>query len=59
MSRRARTWGEVSLAKENIMSFLYRLHYTLAFPKHMVMYGTLILGVVALLWFIDSFAHFI
>ncbi len=54
----ARTWGEVSLAKENIMSFLYRLHYTLAFPKHMVMYGTLILGVVALLWFIDSFVGF-
>lgn len=51
----ARTWGEISLAKENIMSFLYRLHYTLAFPKHIAMYGITILGVVALLWFIDSF----
>jgi len=28
-----RQWGEVSLAKENILSFLYRLHYTLALPK--------------------------
>ena len=28
----ARQWGEVSLAKENILSFLYRLHYTLVLP---------------------------
>lgn len=54
----ARTWGEVSLAKENIMSFLYRLHYTLAFPKHIAMYGITILGVIALLWVIDSFVGF-
>jgi uncharacterized iron-regulated membrane protein len=51
----ARTWGEVSLAKENILSFLYRLHYALALPKHLAMFGATILGVIALLWFLDSF----
>ncbi len=53
-----RTWGEISLAKENIMSFLYRLHYTLAFPQHIVMFGIYALGVAALLWFFDCFVGF-
>ncbi|MBE7527125.1 MAG: PepSY-associated TM helix domain-containing protein [Nitrosomonas sp.] len=53
-----RTWGEVSLAEENIMPFLYRLHYTLALPKHIVMFGTYALGVAALLWFFDCFVGF-
>ncbi|SEM90272.1 PepSY-associated TM helix domain-containing protein [Nitrosomonas marina] len=54
----ARTWGEVSLAKENILSFLYRLHYALALPEHLAMFGMTILGVIALLWFLDSFVGF-
>ncbi|MCC6916961.1 PepSY-associated TM helix domain-containing protein [Nitrosomonas sp.] len=53
-----RTWGEVSLAEENIMPSLYRLHYTLALPKHIVMFGTYALGVAALLWFFDCFVGF-
>lgn len=54
----ARTWGEVSLAKENILSFLYRLHYALALPEHLAMFGMTVLGVIALLWFLDSFVGF-
>lgn len=50
-----RTWGEASLAKENIMPFLFRLHYSLAMPEHLLMFGVYTLGIAALLWFFDCF----
>lgn len=53
-----RTWGEISLARENIMSFLYRLHEALALPEHIALFGTYILGIAALLWFFDCFVGF-
>jgi uncharacterized iron-regulated membrane protein len=28
----SRQWGEISLARENLLPFLYRLHYALAIP---------------------------
>lgn len=53
-----RVWGEASLAKENIMPFLFRLHYSLAMPEHLLMFGVYILGIAALLWFFDCFTGF-
>jgi uncharacterized iron-regulated membrane protein len=47
-----RKWGEVSLRRENIMSFLYALHYTLHMPERA---GVLLMGVVALVWVFDAF----
>jgi uncharacterized iron-regulated membrane protein len=43
----SRRWGEVSLARENLLPFLYTLHYKLALPGEI---GTWIFGIVALLW---------
>lgn len=54
----ARTIGEVSLAKENIISFLYRLHYSLALPASTGSLGGYILGVTALIWTVDCFVSF-
>ena len=54
----ARKWGEVSLAKENIISFLYRLHFALALPASTGRLGGYILGVTALIWTIDCFIGF-
>ncbi len=53
-----RTVGEISLAKENIIAFLYRLHYTLAFPVAQAEWGMYVLGVAALAWTIDCFVSF-
>jgi uncharacterized iron-regulated membrane protein len=53
-----RTSGEVSLAKENIISFLYRLHMTLALPASTGSLGPYILGVTTLVWTIDCFVSF-
>lgn len=53
-----RTFGEVSLARANILSFLYRLHYSLALPPSTGGLGATILGVVALVWTLDCFIGF-
>ncbi|MBG0812495.1 PepSY domain-containing protein [Methylosinus sp. H3A] len=51
----ARDWGEVSLARKDIIFFLYRLHYTLALPASTGGLGAYLLGVTALVWTIDCF----
>jgi uncharacterized iron-regulated membrane protein len=50
--------GEVSLGRRSIVSFLYRLHYALALPESIVVYGVTTLGIVALAWTIDCFVAF-
>lgn len=51
-----RQWGEPSLARKSLMPFLYRLHYTLHLPESGgVELGTLLMGIVALVWFLDAF----
>lgn len=51
-----RLWGEPSLARENLLPFLYRLHYTLHVPSAWgVELGVLIMGVVAIVWTLDCF----
>lgn len=52
-----RRWGIPSLARENVMSFLYRLHYSLHLgdPLSMLPLGMLLMGIVAVAWTIDAF----
>ncbi len=47
----SRAWGDLSEGLVNLMPFLYRLHYQLALDE----VGTLLFGIVALLWTIDCF----
>lgn len=47
--------GASSLARENLMPFLYRVHRQLALPGKI---GTWILGTVALAWTLDCFVGF-
>lgn len=51
-----RQWGELSLTRKSVLPFLYRLHYTLHVPDSGgVELGTLLMGIVALVWFLDAF----
>jgi len=56
-----REWGAVwPITKETFVSFLYKLHYTLHLPE---MWGTdrwgiWLLGIIAILWTLDSFVGF-
>jgi len=47
----SRNWGELSEGWVNLMPFLLRLHYSLALGD----VGTLLFGIVALLWTLDCF----
>jgi uncharacterized iron-regulated membrane protein len=51
----SRQWGEISIARESLLPFLYRLHYALAIPGD---WGGWLMGIVALLWTIDCFVGF-
>ncbi len=51
-----REWGTFSLAREGIMPFLYKLHYTLHLPQAGTLdVGMLVMGIVAVVWFLDAF----
>jgi len=51
-----RMWGEVSLSRENLLPFLYRLHYSMHIPDGFGLeLGVLFMGIVALVWALDSF----
>lgn len=47
----SRVWGDISEGTRNLMPFIYRLHYSLALGE----VGTVLFGVVALLWTVDCF----
>jgi uncharacterized iron-regulated membrane protein len=50
-----RMWGAVSLARINLMPFLYKLHYTLHLPiVGGFDIGTWLIGIVGMVWFFDS-----
>ncbi|MGH8727716.1 MAG: PepSY-associated TM helix domain-containing protein [Burkholderiales bacterium] len=55
-----REWGAVSLASENLMPFLYKLHFTLHIPQMWGIdsWGVWLLGIVALIWMLDCFVGF-
>lgn len=46
-----RTWGRISDGVENLIPFLYKLHYQLALDQ----VGRLLMGVIALIWTLDCF----
>ncbi len=46
-----RLWGDIGQGRVNLMTFVYRLHYSLAMGEA----GVLLLGMLALLWTIDCF----
>lgn len=53
-----RTWGAVwPISRENFVSFLYKLHYSLHFPTiaGTDQWGVWLLGIIALIWTLDCF----
>ncbi|WBX86947.1 PepSY-associated TM helix domain-containing protein [Achromobacter mucicolens] len=50
-----RNEGAVSLARENLLPFIYRLHLDLTLPG---VWGRLLYGVIALIWTLDCFVGF-
>lgn len=50
-----RMWGEISLARENVLPFLYKLHYTMHLPDAFGLEtGMLLMGLVAIVWTLDT-----
>lgn len=50
-----REWGAVSLSRENLLPFLYKLHYSLHIPDvGRFDLGLWVMGVIAIAWVIDS-----
>jgi len=51
-----RMWGAVGLSRENLLPFLYKLHYSLQIPLVSdVDVGSLFMGIVAIVWVVDAF----
>jgi len=51
-----RMWGDISLSKENLLPFLYKLHYSMHIPDGFgIELGILLMGIIAIVWTIDSF----
>ncbi len=50
-----REWGKVALDRENLLPFLYKLHYSLHIPDGFdLQLGILLMGIVAIVWVFDS-----
>lgn len=50
----SRQWGEISLSRENLLPFLYKLHYSLHIPDGFGLeLGVLLFGIVAIVWCLD------
>lgn len=51
-----RMWGDVSLSRENLLPFLYKLHYSLHLPEGLgIEPGVLFMGGVGIVWALDCF----
>jgi uncharacterized iron-regulated membrane protein len=51
-----RMWGEVSLTRENLLPFLYKLHYTMHLPDGFgIELGVWLMGIVGMVWVLDCF----
>jgi uncharacterized iron-regulated membrane protein len=51
-----RLWGAISLSRQQVMPFLYRLHYSLHLPAASgVELGLWLMGLVAIVWVLDAF----
>lgn len=50
-----REWGRMSLSCEDLLPFLYKLHYSLHLPSSGgIEWGVLFMGAVAIVWVIDT-----
>jgi uncharacterized iron-regulated membrane protein len=50
-----REWGKVSLERQNLLSFLYKLHYSLHIPDGFGLeLGVLFMGFIAMAWVLDT-----
>ncbi|MFT3907628.1 MAG: PepSY-associated TM helix domain-containing protein [Steroidobacteraceae bacterium] len=51
-----REWGAVSLARENLLPFLYKLHYSMHIPDVGTFeLGVFIMGIIGIVWTLDAF----
>jgi len=51
-----REWGKISLSRQQVMPFLYKLHYSLHIPEVGIRpLGLWFMGVVAVVWLLDAF----
>lgn len=49
-----RQWGRISLSRENLLPFLYKLHYTMHIPKGWgIDFGVWLMGLVSAVWIAD------
>jgi uncharacterized iron-regulated membrane protein len=54
--RGKRMWGEISLTPENLLPFLYKLHYSMHIPDGFgIEFGVLFMGILAIVWALDCF----
>ena len=54
--RGKRMWGELSLSRENLLPFLYKLHYSMHLPDGFgIEFGIWFMGILAIVWTIDCF----
>lgn len=50
-----RLWGALDLSRENLMPFLYKLHYSMHIPDGFGLeLGVLLMGIVAIVWALDA-----
>jgi uncharacterized iron-regulated membrane protein len=50
-----REWGKVSLTRENLLPFLYKLHYSMHIPEGWgIELGMWLMGLIAIAWVLDT-----
>ncbi|HJV68274.1 PepSY-associated TM helix domain-containing protein, partial [Ideonella sp.] len=50
-----RQWGAVSLSRENLLPFLYKLHYSMHLPESGgIEWGVWLMGLIAIAWVLDT-----
>lgn len=51
-----REWGVISLSRENLLPFLYKLHYSMHLPEvGGIETGVWLMGIIAIVWTLDCF----
>jgi uncharacterized iron-regulated membrane protein len=54
--RGKRMWGDISLSRENLLPFLYKLHYSMHIPDGFgIELGIWFMGILAMVWAVDCF----
>ena len=55
-----RYWGKISLDTENLLPFLYKLHYSMHIPdfNNIDRWGVWFMGIVGIVWLFDCFVGF-